>query len=128
MKCDKHPEKDALAVCVECGKGICDECRLNLGGKNYCQECADNLVSGKTDERISKKSGTNVKSDDGLDVGEGLVVCLFSPLAGLIGWLVWHNDKPKKAQQACIIAIILFVVWLFIYMAYVASLSSRYYY
>lgn len=126
MKCDKHQENEAIAVCVNCGKGICEECRLNLGGKNYCQECADTIMSEKT-STTTKSPVDDSKSEKGLDAGEGIVICLFSPIAGAIAWLVWHDKKPKKAQQACIIAVILFFIWLIIYMAYMASLS-RYYY
>lgn len=127
MKCDKHPEKEAIAVCVNCGKGICEGCRLHLGGKNYCQECADTIMSEKTSTAIKSLADVS-KTEKGLDAGEGIVICLFSPIAGAIAWLVWHDKKPKKAQQACIIAVILFVVWLFIYIMYMASLSRYYYY
>lgn len=126
MKCDKHSEKEAIAVCVNCGKGVCEDCRLNLGGKNYCQECADTIMSEKT-SALTQSSVDDSKSEKGLDAGEGIVICLFSPIAGAIAWLVWHDKKPKKAQQACLIAVILFFVWLVIYIAYMASLS-RYYY
>jgi len=37
-----------VAQCVSCGKELCAECRLKLAGKNYCQDCADALVAGKS--------------------------------------------------------------------------------
>lgn len=29
MKCYRHPEKDALAICAVCFRGICEECTLD---------------------------------------------------------------------------------------------------
>lgn len=125
MKCEKHTEKEAIAACVSCGRGICEDCRLQLAGKNYCQECADKLVTEKSthQEYINQSIGTN----KGLDAGEFIVICLFSPIAGAIAWLIWHDKKPKKAQQACILAVVLFLLWLFLYVIYLST-SSPYYY
>ncbi len=47
MNCENHPDKEGVAACVSCGKVLCEDCRLKLAGKNYCQECADELVAGK---------------------------------------------------------------------------------
>jgi len=40
MKCINHPEKDAVAMCVSCGIGLCADCRKRENGKTYCEECA----------------------------------------------------------------------------------------
>ena len=39
MKCVNHPEKDAVAMCVSCGVGVCADCRKVVHGATYCQEC-----------------------------------------------------------------------------------------
>jgi hypothetical protein len=40
MKCINHPEKDAVAMCVSCGVGLCADCRKREpGGATYCEEC-----------------------------------------------------------------------------------------
>lgn len=44
MKCKNHPETEAAGACVGCGAGVCEQCRLTLGGKMYCQECADRAI------------------------------------------------------------------------------------
>ena len=44
MKCKNHPDAEAVGACVGCGAGVCEQCRLMLGGKVYCQECADRAV------------------------------------------------------------------------------------
>lgn len=128
MKCDKHNDKEAIAACVSCGNGVCEDCRLQLAGKNYCQECADQIVTGKNTIQNPSQGYVNpgVETYDGLDAGEFIFVCIFSPIAGAIAYLVWHDKKPKKAQQSCIIAIVLFIILLFLYVMFL--LSSSFYY
>ena len=37
MKCYNHPERDAVGVCVGCGKAaVCKECAVEVDGKIYC--------------------------------------------------------------------------------------------
>lgn len=38
MKCINHNEKEALGVCVLCGKPFCEECLILEEGKYYCLE------------------------------------------------------------------------------------------
>ena len=49
MKCQKHPEVDAVDTCKMCGKPICKDCRLDFDGKAVCYDCAmpfTNLFAG----------------------------------------------------------------------------------
>lgn len=62
-----------------CGKSLCDECRIILGGKNYCRECADKLVSESQRPRMGVSQ--QVETEEGLDILEAILICLFSPLA-----------------------------------------------
>ncbi len=55
MNCDNHPDKEGIAACISCGKILCHDCRLKLAGKNYCQECADDLVSKARKDEIYAK-------------------------------------------------------------------------
>lgn len=41
MKCINHLNADAAGICAKCGRGLCAECKHELGGKTYCQVCAD---------------------------------------------------------------------------------------
>jgi len=67
-----------------------------------------------------------IETPKGLSAGEGVVICLFSPIAGAIGYLLWHDEKPKKANESCVIAIVAFVVLFFVYV--VGSLIYRAYF
>ncbi len=46
--CDYHPERDTVGACVNCGKLVCAECKTILGGKIYCNPCADKEYSEVT--------------------------------------------------------------------------------
>ncbi|MDR2966869.1 MAG: hypothetical protein LBU74_02845 [Methanobacteriaceae archaeon] len=64
MYCQNHPNKESVATCVVCGKSICDECRLNIAGNNYCQECVTEIVATEAPKKIkpqetSKNNSTN---------------------------------------------------------------------
>ena len=39
-----------------------------------------------------------------------IVLVLFSPVAGLIGWSLWRGSQPKKARAALIVAVVAFLL------------------
>jgi hypothetical protein len=39
MNCYRHPEAEAEATCVACGKPICEECREEVAGHPMCHAC-----------------------------------------------------------------------------------------
>lgn len=39
MKCAQHPEVDSVAFCRQCGKGLCADCRRDVKGVVYCEDC-----------------------------------------------------------------------------------------
>jgi LiaI-LiaF-like transmembrane region/B-box zinc finger len=46
MKCVVHPESDAAAYCRNCGKPMCADCKRDVRGVLYCENCLAALVSG----------------------------------------------------------------------------------
>ena len=46
MRCYNHPGSEAVGGCVSCGQLVCRECKVLLGGKIYCNACAERLVQG----------------------------------------------------------------------------------
>lgn len=40
MKCEKHPEMDAIGNCVYCGRGVCELCKVRVNDLVHCKECA----------------------------------------------------------------------------------------
>ncbi len=45
MNCYNHPEKEATAICVHCGRGICNECMSPKVG--LCMMCYQDYLRGK---------------------------------------------------------------------------------
>jgi hypothetical protein len=39
MKCANHPQNDAAAYCGQCGRSLCPECRRDVSGMVYCENC-----------------------------------------------------------------------------------------
>jgi TM2 domain-containing membrane protein YozV len=39
MKCVHHPEIDSTAFCAQCGRALCDQCKREVRGTLYCEEC-----------------------------------------------------------------------------------------
>lgn len=37
MKCYNHHDRDAFAICMTCGKGLCLECIKESKGKTVCK-------------------------------------------------------------------------------------------
>jgi len=39
MKCAQHSEVDSVGYCRHCGKGLCGDCRRDVKGVVYCEDC-----------------------------------------------------------------------------------------
>lgn len=74
MRCYVHSERDAVGTCVSCGKGICEECRVEIVGKNHCKRCAA--------ERATR-AGSQLEGEEGEK--NWLVALLLSIFVGVIG-------------------------------------------
>lgn len=48
MKCYNHPQKDAIAQCGECGKGLCEECAKKWDPP-ICDDCQRNNINAEFD-------------------------------------------------------------------------------
>lgn len=119
---------DTAEFCIKCGHGlglnentkICPYCAAKNPSKaEFCQKCGKN-INPKT------ITTTHKKPVEGLSPGEAIVICLFSPIAGAIGFLFWHDNKPEKSKQSCVLAILAFVVGILIYIILRAYIGSFY--
>ncbi len=39
MKCANHPQNDAFAYCGQCGRALCTDCKRDVSGMIYCENC-----------------------------------------------------------------------------------------
>jgi hypothetical protein len=46
MKCYRHTEVDAAGYCRQCGKALCPECRRDVRGMIYCEDCLAAAAAG----------------------------------------------------------------------------------
>jgi TM2 domain-containing membrane protein YozV len=46
MNCAIHPEVAGAAFCRTCGKSLCEECKRDVRGVIYCEECIAARLSG----------------------------------------------------------------------------------
>jgi hypothetical protein len=47
VTCAYHKKVDAAGACVSCGKLVCEECKVTLKGKIYCNPCVEELFAEK---------------------------------------------------------------------------------
>ena len=98
--CFYHPGRDAVGACVSCGKMVCTECRTVLGGKIYCQPCADEIFAPKkpTEAKPAEvaKPAPVVYSRIG---GAWWLLPIFLVwVGGLITWAVNKDRDPAGAR------------------------------
>ncbi len=46
MKCAYHPQTDSVAYCGQCGKALCAECKKEVRGAAYCEDCLAARLGG----------------------------------------------------------------------------------
>lgn len=45
MKCFYHPDVEAIGTCTNCGKAICADCSMEVGGKLVCKPCTEKMAA-----------------------------------------------------------------------------------
>lgn len=48
MTCANHPRVEAQQCCEKCGKNLCAECAVDIGGRPWCTNCLETLVAAST--------------------------------------------------------------------------------
>lgn len=96
--CFYHPGRDAAGACVNCGKMICLECRTLLGGKIYCQPCADEIFV-KTPAKAKAEKPAAAPAAERVSGAWWLLPIFLTWVGGLIAWAVTKARDPKKAKS-----------------------------
>ena len=110
---------------------FCPKCGAKVDSNaGFCSECGASL-KGET----SVTQTTTVSENEGLTFGWG-VLGFFIPLAGLILFIMWKQERPKASKSAgigALISVILNVVICILafafafYLGFTESASSIYY-
>lgn len=82
MKCFNHSEKDAIAICKSCNKGLCKECAIELENGIACKgKCEEEVIF--LNQLLQKNKGVYNKTAQSLYtacfiyLAMGLVLCGF---------------------------------------------------
>ena len=101
MNCYLHPDVSAVGACVACGKGVCTECVVTVGGRTYCRDCVASGVSPQP----TKTNGLAITS---LVLGVVSVPLIFCYAAGvpfgiaalITGLIARHQIKESGGTQS----------------------------
>lgn len=113
-ECGYHPGRDTVGACVACGKMVCGECRTVLGGKIYCQPCADDIFVKK---KAGGPSSTGVVKPDPSAEGkiEGywwLFPILLTWVGGIVAWALNKDKAPVAAKNMLFWGIGFTFIWM----------------
>lgn len=99
MKCFNHPERDAVATCQKCGKGLCRECAEKYT-PCMCDACAAQAQKNKQQQAINKENERKQKYKDALvdTRSEFIKTALIGIVVGIIGvwWTATHTSDGEQ--------------------------------
>jgi hypothetical protein len=112
MRCQIHPTEEAIAVCKSCGKGLCQNCNIDVNKISYCKNC---IETGKVTFEPKEESAPEIISTTwAFRTGfkRGSLGLLSAGIALLVLATVSYVDlfAPMSDAGAGIIVVILFVV------------------
>ena len=101
MRCEKHRNVEAVGFCSECGRGICEDCKVEIDGTTYCNDCAD---ISKSDTIVCTKCGGTYTLQKGEKLSDFEACSCGGKLhsAGVI------KEKPKTANSTIITDVTIF--------------------
>src|SRR5207248_9380568 len=73
-RCQNHPEREGIGVCVRCRRVVCAECSTKIDRMNFCTGC---LAAITADPRRRARPGDRA-------AGAGPVVGLLALIAGYL--------------------------------------------
>ncbi len=94
--CMTHPDKDAVAYCRKCGRSMCPECRRDVRGMIYCEDCVAGQMQQPAAAGASPSSSGTIPADQPI-VREGPSpgLALFLGLIPGVGAI--YNGQYAKA-------------------------------
>jgi hypothetical protein len=87
MKCFYHAQVDAVAVCKNCGRGLCPGCAVDLGNGTACRGRCEAEVQALVELQQRSKTGyQKAASAAGRTALWLSLTCLAFVAAGLVAW------------------------------------------
>lgn len=104
MKCYNHPQTEAVDVCANCGKAICESCLVDVAGHTTCKTClASGNVPKPQSQEVKAATPTNLLAIVSLVLGI-LGFCFGLPFS-ITAWITGHiarkqmSDDPNQASM-----------------------------
>jgi hypothetical protein len=96
MKCFNHRDREAIAICKHCGKGLCDECLIESHGTVSCAgPCAKQVARQLY---MVEKSILSYRVTGWAIQASAVVFLLLAPVAGLLGALIALDPRVKTSE------------------------------
>jgi len=120
-RCAYHRGREAVGACVNCGRMVCLECQTMLGGKVYCQPCAEEIFVKKTPEadKSAAKAAAKATAKPAAKPAAGdvsgawwLLPIFLTWVGGIIAWALTKDKDPRKAKSMLRWGIGLFFLYL----------------
>jgi hypothetical protein len=116
MTCAYHPNAEAVGACVQCGRLVCAECKVELQGKIYCNTCAEKILLDKTKREVSQPVA-NMVTDENTS-GMGVMAKIPQEIRGwnwgafLLNW-IWGIGNNVWIGLLCFIPFFS-IIWIFV--------------
>ena len=62
MACYNHPDREAVATCSVCGRPICSDCYVEIGGNPYCKNCLNALINSNVNEKVAQNQSQAIEN------------------------------------------------------------------
>lgn len=97
MKCFNHTEREAVATCQKCGKGLCREC-AEKHTPCLCDTCATQIQRDQQQQAQSKEDQRKQKYKDALvdTRSEFIKTAVIGILVGI--FFVWYSATQSRAN------------------------------
>ncbi len=141
MNCYYHPNLEAVATCVVCGKAICSNCSVNVAGRITCQSCVSSGNVGRLQTQSSRP--TNILAIISLILSiMGLCTGIFAIPAWITGYIAEkqilanpNQDGLQMAKAGKIIGMVVTIIYglllvcyiLLVIVSFIFSLSQQRY-
>lgn len=105
--CAYHSDREAVGACINCGKLVCDECKVILKGKIYCSPCVNDIYLGKTATKTSglKATATEVASTEIPKLPKGFLTYIDNTTGFSISYPeTWNVKADSSDYVACFVA------------------------
>lgn len=126
MKCYYHNDRDAVAQCCECGRGLCKECTDRFD-KPLCEKCGNAIITKKQEEikrainrQIEADRDNRIRSKE--DAKKWLTVCFISMF--VFGFLYYSLAREVSTSLSTSTAKVLFVA-IGVYMGLAITIATK---